>query len=247
MIEVSVQDSRKIKYILESIAEIVDEASFFFDKNSFRINGADPSIISKVEVYLNKEFFNHYHVEEPRVIGVDMSSLDKIAKRILINDKFTMISDPHESSLQLVLNGGIERRFDASLIEMSNNLPRIALDFPVMIEMDTEAFKNSIKDLAVIGGSVVFNAAPGQMILQSVGETGNAIVTIKNGNEIIKKMMVNKACSARYNISYLMSFLKAGQISDTIRVFFGDKDLPLKLEFIFDYGNIMFYLAPMEY
>jgi proliferating cell nuclear antigen PCNA len=247
MIEVSVLDSRKIKYILESIAEIVDEASFFFDENSFRINGADPSIISKVEVYLNKEFFNDYHVDESRELGVEMSSLDKIAKRILFNDKFTMKSKINEGSLELVLDGGIERRFDASLIEISNNLPKIALEFPVMVEIDTETFKNSIKDLAVIGGSVIFDASPGQMVMSSIGETGNAVVTIKNANDTVREMLVNKSCSARYNISYLMSFLKAGLISDTIRIFFGDKDLPLKLEFVFDNGNMMFYLAPMEY
>ncbi|HOP09628.1 MAG TPA: proliferating cell nuclear antigen (pcna) [Candidatus Methanofastidiosa archaeon] len=247
MIEASVLDSRKIKYILESIAEIVDEASFVFDETSFRINGADPSIISKVEVYLNKDFFNEYYVEEPSEMGVDMSSLDKIAKRILFNDKFTIKSRANENSLELILDGDIQRKFDASLIDISNNLPKISLEFPVMVEIDAETFKNSIKDLAVIGGSVIFDASPGQMIMSSIGETGNAVVTIKNVNGTVKEMLVNKSCSARYNISYLMSFLKAGQISDTIKIFFGDKDLPLKLEFVFDNGNMMFYLAPMEY
>lgn len=145
------------------------------------------------------------------------------------------------------MDGGIERKFDASLIEISNNLPKIALEFPVMVELETEAFKNSIKDLAVIGGSVIMDATPDKMIMSAIGETGNAVVTIKNGNGTVKDMLVNKSCSARYNLSYLMSFLKAGQISDTIKIFFGDKDLPLKLEFVFDYGNMMFYLAPMEY
>ncbi|MBN1785986.1 MAG: proliferating cell nuclear antigen (pcna) [Candidatus Methanofastidiosa archaeon] len=247
MIEVSVSDSRKIKCILESIAEIVDEATFMFDHNSFKINGSDPSIISKVEVYLNKEFFNKYHVDEPRELGVDMTSLDKIAKRILLNDNVTMRSKSSDNMLEMVLDGGIERKFDASLVELNNNLPRITLDFPVMMEIDTETFRNSIKDLAVVGGSVIFDASQDRMILSSIGETGNAVVTIKNGIDIVKEISVTKSCSARYNISYLMSFLKAGQISDTIRIYFGDKDFPLKLEFLFEHGNMVFYLAPMEY
>jgi len=247
MIEVSVSDSRKIKYILESIAEIVDEAAFVFDKNCFKINGADPSIISKVEVHLDREFFTRYSVEEPSELGVDMSSLDKIAKRILANDIVTLRSRTNENTLEMVLNGGIERRFDASLIDLNNNLPKISIDFPVMIEIDSEVFRNSIKDLAVVGGSVIFDASNGKMTLSSLGETGNAVVTISNDNKIVRDISVSQPCSARYNISYLMSFLKAGQISDSIKISFGEKDYPLKLEFIFDKGHMVFYLAPMEY
>jgi hypothetical protein len=44
-----------------------------------------------------------------------------------------------------------------------------------------------------------------------------------------------------------MSFLKAGQIADCITISLGDKDYPLKLEFSMTHGNLVFFLAPMEY
>ncbi|MHC1598467.1 MAG: proliferating cell nuclear antigen (pcna) [Candidatus Methanofastidiosia archaeon] len=247
MIEVSVTDSRTLKYIIESIAEIVDEAAFIFDNNSFRIEGADPSIISKVEVFLRDEFFEDFFVDDPMEFGVDMTSLDKIAKRILYNDVITLVSRDRENTLQVTLNGGIERKFDASLIELNNNLPKIDLAFPAMIEIETEVFRNCIKDLAVVGGFVTFDIDEDTITLSSVGELGNAIVTIDSKNEAIREMRAQKPCTARYNISYLMSFLKAGQISDHIRIYIGDKNYPLKLEFTLQEGNMVFFLAPMEY
>jgi DNA polymerase III sliding clamp (beta) subunit (PCNA family) len=176
-----------------------------------------------------------------------MVSLDKIAKRIQNPDTVRLISRDRENLLEIVLNGGIERKFDASLIELNNNLPRINIDFPVSMELDTEVFRNCIKDLAVAGGSVTFDVDDDALVMSSVGELGNAVITIRQGNESLHNINVGRPCSARYNLSYLVSFLKAGQISDTIRLFMGEKEYPLKLEFSFEHGNMVFFLAPMEY
>lgn len=247
MIDVSVADSRTLKNIFESIAEIVDEAAFIFDNDCFRIDGADPSIISKVEVYLKNSFFMEYNVDTSFEFGVDMVSLDKIAKRIQGPDTVRLISRDRENILEIVLNGGIERKFDASLIELNNNLPRIDIAFPVAMELDTEVFRNCIKDLAVAGGSVTFDVSDDALVMSSIGELGNAVITISKDNESLRDVTIDRPCSARYNLSYLVSFLKAGQISDTIHLSMGEKDYPLKLEFSFEHGNMIFYLAPMEY
>lgn len=247
MIEVSVKDSKTFKYILESISEIVDEASFTFFDDSFRIEGADPSIISKIDVFLEKDFFSTFIVEDPVEFGVDMTSLDKVAKRILSGDMVTLLSHNRENMLEVILNGGFERRFDAPLIELNNNLPKIDLDFPAVLEMESEVFRNCIKDLAVAGGSVKFFVSPEELVLSSNGELGNVVVTIDSENDAMFGCEVSRPCEARYNLSYLMSFLKAGQISDTIKLSFGDRDFPLKLEFTLESGYMVFFLAPMEY
>jgi len=247
MIAVSVADSRVLKYIFESISEIVDEAAFIFDEGGFRIEGADPSIISKVEVSLSEDFFSTYNVDSAVEFGVDMTSLDKIAKRILPQDVVTLISRDRENMLEIVLDGGFERKFDASLIELNNNLPKISLDFPVNLVFETEAFRNCIRDLAVAGGSVVFDVTPEKVVLSSAGELGTATVTVQKDNPAVLEMGITQSCSAKYNLSYLMSFLKAGQIADCITISLGDKDYPLKLEFSMTHGNLVFFLAPMEY
>jgi proliferating cell nuclear antigen PCNA len=247
MIEVSVSDSRALKAILESISEIVDEAAFIFEEHGFCIEGADPSIISKVDVSLSDAFFESYHVDSAVEFGVDMTSLDKIAKRILPQDTVTLISRDRENMLEVVLNGGIERKFDAALIELNNNLPKISLDFPATMVVETEAFRNCVRDLAVIGGSVVFDVFPERIVMTSTGELGTATVTIQRDNPAVLDLKVSAPCSAKYNLSYLMSFLKAGQISDCIAISLGDRDFPLKLEFSMMHGSLVFYLAPMEY
>ncbi|MHC1604647.1 MAG: proliferating cell nuclear antigen (pcna) [Candidatus Methanofastidiosia archaeon] len=246
MIEVSISDSKVMKYIFESIAEVVDEATFKIDSEGLRIEGADPSIISKVEVYLKRDYFESFNVNGPAEFGVDMTSIDKVAKRIQSEDNIVIIYGDEENLMKMILNGGIERKFDVSLIELNNNLPKIEINFPAFVEMETEVFKNCVKDLAAVGSSVKFEIENGKMIMSSAGELGNSVVTINHLNPVIKKMEVKKSCVARYNLPYLMSFLKAGHISDAIGVSLGDRDFPIKLEFRLEFGYIIFYLAPME-
>ena len=86
MFTASLNDAKNLKYIMESMSDLVDEAIFFLRKDMMRLEACDPSLVCKIELDLQDTFFNEYLASEDRTIGLSMSALRKISRRIHLGD-----------------------------------------------------------------------------------------------------------------------------------------------------------------
>ncbi|MBU7047910.1 MAG: hypothetical protein HXS54_15845, partial [Theionarchaea archaeon] len=95
MFRASLNDAKNLKYIMESMSELVDEAVFFLRKDILSMEACDPSLVCKIELDLQSSFFNEYQVTEERTIGLSMNALRKVSRRIHLGD-----------GMEMELNGG---------------------------------------------------------------------------------------------------------------------------------------------
>jgi proliferating cell nuclear antigen PCNA len=245
MFRASLNDAKTLKYIIESISELVDEAVFFLRDDMLSMEACDPSLVCKVELDLQSSFFNEYEVSEEKTLGLSMNALRKVSRRIHLGDGMEM--ELNGGTMDFTLRSSIERQFQCMLLEtQEEGLPTINVDYPVFIEMDVSIFKEGVRDAAIVANSVLFEVNPEELIISAEGDTERARIRIPKTSEAVKKFDVEKVCSSKFNLGYLVSFLHSSYISDRVYIYMGDKNLPLCIEFPVEGMRLTFYLAPME-
>ena len=245
MFRASLDDAKNLKYIMESISELVDEAVFFLRKNVMSMEACDPSLVCKIELDLQSSFFNEYQLSEDRTIGLSVNALRKVSRRIHLGDG--MLMELNGGTMDFTLRSSIERQFQCMLLEAQEEvLPTINVEYPVLIEMDVSVFKEGVRDAAIVANTVLFEVTPEEMIISAEGDTERARIRISKNSESVRRFEVKKNCSSKFNLGYLLSFLHSSYISDRVRISMGDKNLPLRIDFPVESMRLTFYLAPME-
>lgn len=245
MFKAFVEDAKNLKYIIDSISELADEVFFSINKDELIMEACDPSLVCKVELTLLREFFKEFSTKKDLTFWVDLNTLSKISKRIKLGDSLRI--DVLENSFGVVLKSLVERRFESALLEgLEESLPIIDTKYETSIEMDSTTFREGIRDVAIIGNTAIFELDEKELKITSEGETGKVRIIIEKENQSVKSFKVKKPCSARFNLSYLMSFLRSSYISDSVFISLKEENLPLKLELPLESGSLIFYLAPME-
>jgi proliferating cell nuclear antigen PCNA len=245
MFRASLNDAKNLKYIIESISELVDEAVFFLKGDVLSMEACDPSLVCKVELDLYSSFFNEYHTSEEKTLGLSMNALRKVSRRIHLGDGMEM--ELNGGTMDFTLRSTIERQFQCMLLEAQEEvLPTIDVEYPVFIEMDVSVFKEGVRDAAIVANSVLFEVNPEEMIISAEGDTERARIRIFKNSESVRRFEVEKSCSSRFNLGYLLSFLHSSYVSDRVHIHMGDKNLPLRIDFPVEGMRLTFYLAPME-
>lgn len=245
MFRASLDDAKDLKYIIESISDLVDEAVFFLREDMLSMEACDPSLVCKIELDLRSSFFNEYYATEKRTIGLSMNALRKISRRIRLGDGMSM--ELNGGSMDFTLKGPIQRQFQCLLIEAQEDiLPQIKAEYPVFIEMDVGVFKEGIRDAAIVTNSVLFEVTPDELVISAEGDTERARIRIAKSSESVKKFVCTEACCSRFNLGYLTSFLHSSYVSERVHIYMGDKNTPLRIDFPVEGMRLTFYLAPME-
>lgn len=245
MFRALLDDANNLKYIIESMAELVDEAVFFLRKEMLSMEACDPSLVCKVELDLQSSLFNEYYASEERTVGLSMNALRKISRRIHLGDG--MIVELNGGTMDFTLQSSIERQFQCMLLEPQEGvLPTINVDYPVFVEMDVSIFKEGIRDAAIVANSVLFEVNDEEMVISAEGDTERARIRISRNSESVKKFIVKEKCCSRFNLGYLVSFLHSSYVSDRVHIYMGNKNLPLRIDFPVEGMRLTFYLAPME-
>ncbi len=245
MFRAFLNDAKNLKYIIESMSDLVDEAIFFLREDMLSMEACDPSLVCKVELDLQSSFFNEYYATEERTIGLSMGALRKVSRRIHMGDG--MFMELNGGTMDFTLKSSIERQFQCMLLEPQVEvLPTIDVEYPVFIEMDVSIFKEGIGDAAIVSNSVLVEVNPEEMVISAEGDTERARIRIVKDSESVKKFVVKESCCSRFNLGYLISFLHSSYVSDRVHIYMGDKNMPLRIDFLVEGLRLTFYLAPME-
>lgn len=237
-----------IKSVIESISEFTDECLVTVNNNGLYIEGTDPSLISKIEFFIPKKIFDKYEIEVEESIGVNIDSISKILRRA--NPGELMIFDVNSKAgkFELTFESDIKRNFEFNLLSTSNfNIPSLNPKYSTFIEIDSKIFRDIIRDMAIIGGTILFSIHKNNMSILCEDYTSKALAELPSTSKSIRKFESKTTQRSKYNLNYILSFLNASSISDFLKVSVGGTKLPLKLEYpIDDEGRFTLYLAPME-
>ncbi len=237
------ENSELLKKSIPIIAEIIDEGVFKIDQNGLSLLCPDRTMVAVVDFSIPSSAFEEFSPGEPTEIGLNMSSLVSVIKRIKSTDKVVIQSDK-DNRVNINLEGNGVRKFKLSLLDLKTEKPPIdQLKFPARVEMKSAVLEEGIADADIIADSLVMQAAPDSFKLSTKGDTSSAELELKNGQDGLN-MQAQGSLRARYPLEYLKKMIKASKISDRAVLEFGT-DYPMRLGFVdVDKVSLKFILAP---
>lgn len=243
MFKATLSDVDLLRNSIPIIAEIIDEANFTVDKNGISMLAPDRTMVSVVDFRLLSSAFDEFKVEGSVSLGLNMSNLTSVLKRLKSGDKLTLSYDGKKLIIRVA--GRSTRTFEIPLIDVKLEKPPIEqLAFNVKVHLDSSILEEGIADAEIIGDSVFFESDGKIFSAFAKGDISSARLEVKKGDEGLIDLQATEHVRAQYPLDYLKKMVKAGRLSPQAILEFG-KDYPMRLDFrIIDKLQMTFILAP---
>lgn len=235
---ITAKKSSIFKKSLESIVPLIQSTNMRFKSDGIYIRAVDKAQIILLDFYFPKSAFENY-VVDPNLVGINILELYSIVSRSFETDKLKL--DLKQNYLEINLIGQIDRKFNISYIDISEdeiNLPEIKYD----CEINISAFilKEILKDVSLIGSTVLFKVKNNKFFIESKGDKGNIDVNLSK-----VKVKSKKDLTSKFSLSYLKNITKPIDNDKEIILKLSD-EAPLYIEYdVEDKVKIKVYLSSM--
>ncbi len=233
-----------VSYLRDSIgviSELVSEGRFSITKNGVELVAMDPANVAMIIFKLLPSCFSEYNVDDPQVVGLNLSNLKQVLRRAGLGDSLSL--EIFDGKIHITLDGASKRTFSLPIIAVDEREQKIpSLSFPSSITLPSSVLTNAIEDAGIVAESVLFTVEPGFFTLSAEGDLSKASIQTREGDGTV--ILSDSKTRAKYAIEYLKKMVQGSKISDsvTIRI---DTNYPLKLEYrSIDKVSLEFILAP---
>ncbi len=231
-IRVVLESAETFLKVFTSLDELCDSANIIFGEDGITISSMDSSHVCLVAVKFAKEYFHEYVVDSTITVGIKVSNLVRVLKCV----EGSVLFECSEDELLVMTQNDryVMKTVDLDTEEM--DIPD--LDVEVEITADSSVIQKYIKNIASFGDTVQFMTVDDELIMKTSGDIGTVELRVD------QPVKIHGALSASFASRYLMTFLKAANISKQIRINL-HSELPVMFSYEFAENSfIKFYLAP---
>ncbi len=242
--KLTLSEPRYLKDSILIISELVNTANIKIMKDRIELIAMDPANVAMVVFKLLSSAFSEYTVLEEKTIGVNLTSLTQIMKRVKPTDVLTLELDERKNRLNVTLIGATAKRFELALLDIEQKEQRIPnLKFNVKVETNTLMFNEAIEDMDIISDSLSLGANVDKFIVQSEGSISTGKVEVSSDEET-NINVIGEPVNSRYSVEYMKKIIKGSKLANNVTLEFG-QDYPLRTEYkVMDKLSLMFILAP---
>ncbi|MFW6230406.1 MAG: proliferating cell nuclear antigen (pcna) [Nanoarchaeota archaeon] len=239
----SLSEPKYFKDSITIIADLVTEARFRFSEDMMELVAMDPANVAMVIYKLFSSSFTTYEVSEEAEIGVNLSNLKQILRRVGSSD--SMEVEVADNKLNVKILGASTRTFSIPILDMDERQQKVPeLKFPVKITTSAGILSDAIDDVDIVGESVAFIADSDKIMVAAEGDLSRAKIEIKKDENTTINSELESPVKAKYSIEYLKKMVQGSKLTSNVSLYF-NTDYPLKLEFLeMDKVYLGFILAP---
>ena len=230
---------------LIAINELVSEGNFRAKPDGIYLAATDPTMVALVDFKFLASAFDEYKVSEPEEIGINIASLLAVLRRAKSNEKVTLEFTKGANRLLVTIKGASIRKFTIPVLDIEKGeVPEMKLDFPTSIEAKTSVLADGIEDASIVTDTVILGASAKEFTMQAEGDMSKVEINLEKGSPDLLSIEAKDAVTSKFSLEYLKKIVKAGKISDTVKLNLG-KDYPMKAIFKqVDKMQISYILAP---
>lgn len=241
--------AKELKNLIAATVAFLSEGTFKAVEEGIFLASMDPARISVVMLDLYQNAFLDYEVEGEEIFTINLEDVKKVLSKAKTKDQVIWELDKEKNKFILTLKGKATRKFILPLMESEGEVMETPdLDLPVLIEMDSKAFREIIDSAKVVSDEVKFLADPegSKFSIIAEGELKEMQIDLTPQDETILTMEIPQKASAKYSLDYLHKLTKVATISDTVIIKF-DTDKPVWFDYrLADRFKYSFLLAPRE-
>jgi proliferating cell nuclear antigen len=255
MFEARFKEAALFKKILEALKDLVTEANFECSNSGISLQAMDSSHVSLVSLLLLSDGFDQFRCDRNLSLGINLASMSKIFKCASTDDMVTIKAEDDGDVVTFVFESPNQVKisdFELKLIHIdSEQLGIPDTEYGAVVKLSSNEFQHIIRDLGVLGDTVVICVTKDGVKFSVRGDLGNGNITCRpsSGVDDEKKetptaIQLRDPVQLSFAQSYLNSFTKASSLSNAVTLSLS-KEVPLLVEFrIAAMGYIRFYLAP---
>lgn len=230
---------------LIAINELISEGLFRAKPDGIYLAATDPTMVALVDFKFLASAFDEYKVSEQEEIGINIGNLLAVLRRAKGGDKVTLELTKGANRLEVTIKGASTRKFTIPVLDLEKGeVPEMKLDFPTTVEAKTSVLADGIDDASIVTDTVVLGASAKQFTMHAEGDMSKVEIMLEKGSADLIGIDAKEDVKSKYSLEYLKKIVKAGKISDTVKLQLG-KDYPLKATFRqVDKMQISYILAP---
>lgn len=240
-------DAKTFKTMVDSLAKILDEASFRVSSGGVRVVGMDPARVALIQVDMPYESFLELEVSGDREYveaGFNMGVLKDMLKRGKKGDvvEFRITDD----RVLVIVEGKVFKRYLVPNLEVVTEAPEnVRLEHSVEAVVLGDVLKRALRDAEVVSDIVELEADEDRLVIRGTGEgrsKAEAILTMESTALI--ELQVREPSKSSYDIQYLKNVVGLTGIAEAVEVKFSSEK-PLELVFRSPEGSrVRYLLAP---
>lgn len=241
-------DAKSLREFIEALSKILDEARFNITSEGVKVAGMDPAKIALIEVWMPRESFLVYEVDESRgpvYMGVRLESLASALKKGKKGEP--VLFRVSEDKIFIQVESTVVKRFLMPNIEVFLDIPEsLALEHDVEASVIAEVIKKTVKDVEVVGKEVEFEANDGKLVIRAKSEARSRVEAVlqEGVSSALLYLEIRKPSVCTYDVSYIKNVLNLTKIAESVEVKFSSEK-PLELVFKSPDGSrVRYLLAP---
>lgn len=244
---------KEVRYVLLSLAEVLNEALFIMSPDGISLKAIDPSKVSLIILNIPATALEEVNITDTVKVGVIFDTVKKLARMIRAKDKVDIGVDKGRNRFLMIIyygskgkESGMYRRFYLPIVDVAQeDIPEPKIDYPVRIRMSMDAFRDALSMAEDISDTVTFTADPESFVIKASGEGGRYYeVQYQSTDESFQEFSVTEKQEASYPLDYIMGISsKMAQICEYVTIEFATNK-PVRLTYEFASGTLTYYVAP---
>jgi proliferating cell nuclear antigen len=242
------RDARVWRYMVSSIEKIIEEGVFVANSEGLSLRALDTSHVAMVDLFYPKDAFDEWNVEEEMTFGVSFKEFSKVLRRAQKNDE--LVLEVEDTFLKVIFSEPSlgERTFKIPQISLTyEKLPEPKIEFTVRAKMFSTTFRDVIKDLEVVGETLIIRAPEegDKLIMESKGDVEQVEIELPLGGSLIE-LQVDSPDKSAYLIDYFSQMRAAAQAAESVSISYAEY-APVRVDMEYTGGGrLTFYVSPRE-
>merc|ERR1711934_691514 len=235
MFEARLVQGNLLKKVLESLKDLLTEATWDCADTGIQLQAMDNSHVSLVSVNLRADGFDKFRCDRQLSMGMNLTSMSKILRCAAANDIITIKAQDQADTVTFMFESPNQEKvadYEMKLMNLDQeHLGIPETDYAAVIKLPSSEFQRIIKDLSQFGEIVTGNI--------KLAQTANV-----DKEEEAVTIDMQEPVTLTFPCRYLNMFTKASCLAPQVSLSMSP-EVPLVVEYkIGDIGHIRYYLAP---
>lgn len=246
LFKVKMTDAKLLRDMFQSIAILVDEATFNLTPENIQLRAMDPSRVAMIDFQWPKTIFDEYQCDQPQKMCINIAELLKLLRRTGKDETIELTLNPETARLQISITGKYTRTFNMPTLEpQEEETPTPKITFKATAKTTTDGLRQAIEDAQLVSDHVRIEVDTEKLILQATGDLMGATIELKKGSDALLDLETQEPSKATFSLSYLAEIIKAASATSEIATLQFANDMPIQIDFHQPReGKLTFYLAP---
>jgi len=253
MFEARLIQGNLLKKVLESLKDLLNEATWDCADSGIQLQAMDNSHVSLVSVSLRADGFDKFRCDRQLSMGMNLSSMSKILRCAANDDIITIKAQDQADMVTFMFESPNQEKVSDYEMKLMNldqeHLGIPETDYASVIKMPSAEFQRVIKDLSQFGESVIISCTKEGVKFSAAGDIGVGNIKLAQTANVDKEeeavtIEMQEPVTLTFACRYLNMFTKATCLAPVVTLSMSP-EVPLVVEYkIGDIGHVRYYLAP---